>query len=97
MEAPFSNRILDEQRGPASPRPSIPSSAESPRPEQTPSKTAYFRGDEGVNDTSLFADHPAGANVAFCDGFTRLIGIDVDDAILIGLASRKGGEFVSPP
>ena len=50
-----------------------------------------------MNDTSLFADHPAGANVAFCDGSTRLIGIDVDDAILIGLASRKGGEFVSPP
>jgi prepilin-type N-terminal cleavage/methylation domain-containing protein/prepilin-type processing-associated H-X9-DG protein len=65
-----------------------------PPPQEAGTGTAYFRG---LADQSLFADHPGGANVAFCDGSTRLIGIDVDDTLLVGLASRKGGEIVSPP
>jgi len=65
-----------------------------PVPQASGSGTAYFRADA---DQSLFADHPAGANVAFCDGSARLIAIDVDDTILVGLASRKGREIVSPP
>jgi len=67
-----------------------------PEPRETPSKTAYFRGDNG-NDNSLFADHPGGANVALCDGSARLIGSDVDEAVLVSLASRKGRELFSPP
>jgi len=63
-----------------------------PVPQESPSRTAYFRP-----DASLFADHPGGANVAFCDGSVRLISTSVDDALLVGLASRKGGEIGSPP
>jgi prepilin-type N-terminal cleavage/methylation domain-containing protein/prepilin-type processing-associated H-X9-DG protein len=66
-----------------------------PQPQEAGTGTAYFRGT--VNDNSLFADHPGGANVAFCDGSVRLISTSVDDALLVGLASRKGGEIGSPP
>jgi prepilin-type N-terminal cleavage/methylation domain-containing protein/prepilin-type processing-associated H-X9-DG protein len=65
-----------------------------PRPQESPSRTAYFRPDA---DNSLFGDHPGGANVAFCDGSVRLISKSVDDALLVGLASRNGGEIVRSP
>jgi len=66
-----------------------------PQPQEAGTGTAYFRGT--VNDNSLFSDHPGGANVAFCDGSARLISVDVDEAILVGLASRKGREIVTAP
>jgi prepilin-type N-terminal cleavage/methylation domain-containing protein/prepilin-type processing-associated H-X9-DG protein len=66
-----------------------------PPPQEAGTGTAYFRGT--VNDNSLFADHPSGANVAFCDGSVRLISKSVDDALLVGLASRNGGEIVHQP
>lgn len=65
-----------------------------PPPHESQSRTAYFRPDA---DQSLFADHPSGANVAFCDGSVRLISKSVDDALLVGLASRSGGEIVLQP
>jgi prepilin-type processing-associated H-X9-DG protein len=65
-----------------------------PRPQESPSRTAYFRPDA---DQSLFADHPGGANVALCDGSVRLINESIEDAVLVSIASRKGGEIVAPP
>lgn len=65
-----------------------------PNPVDTGSGTAYFRGEA---DQSLFADHPAGANVAFCDGSVRLFDTSVADTVLVSMASRRGGEIVAPP
>ena len=63
-------------------------------PQEAGTGTAYFRG---LGDQSLFADHPGGANVAFCDSSVRLMDAGVDDTVLVGMASRKGGETASPP
>jgi prepilin-type N-terminal cleavage/methylation domain-containing protein/prepilin-type processing-associated H-X9-DG protein len=65
-----------------------------PPPQEADTGTAYFRG---LGDQSLFADHPGGANVAFCDSSVRLMDAGVDDTVLVGMASRKGGEIASPP
>jgi prepilin-type N-terminal cleavage/methylation domain-containing protein/prepilin-type processing-associated H-X9-DG protein len=62
-----------------------------PIPTSSPA-TAYFRNAASM---SLFSDHPAGAHVAMADGSVRMLSASTDDKIVIGLASRGGGEAVS--
>ena len=62
-----------------------------PTPTQSPA-TAYFRNAASM---SLFSDHPAGAQVAMADGAVRMVSTSIDDKVVIGLASREGGEAVS--
>jgi len=44
---------------------------------------------------SLFSDHPGGAHAAMCDGSVHFIPESISDSVLMGLASRNGGESVS--
>ena len=62
-----------------------------PTPTQSPA-TAFWRNAASM---SLFSDHPAGANVAMADGAVRLVANGTDERVLVGLASRAGGEAVS--
>lgn len=62
-----------------------------PVPTSSPS-TAYFRNAASM---SLFSDHPSGAHVAMADGAVRMLAASTDDKVVIGLASREGGELVS--
>ena len=62
-----------------------------PTPTSSPA-TAYFRNAASM---SLFSDHPAGAHVAMADGAVRMLAASTDDRVVIGLASREGGELVS--
>jgi len=64
-------------------------------PQPTPSPaTAFFRN---TANASLFADHPAGANVAVADGAVRFLAASMDDQIVLALASKSAGEALSLP
>jgi prepilin-type processing-associated H-X9-DG protein len=48
-------------------------------------------------NSSLFSDHPAGANVLLCDGSAHFFTDDTDLAVVTGMATRNGGEMVAKP
>jgi len=62
-----------------------------PIPTQSPA-TAFFRNAASM---SLFSDHPGGAHVAMADSAVRMVSEQIDDQVIVGLASRAGGEAVS--
>jgi prepilin-type N-terminal cleavage/methylation domain-containing protein len=64
-----------------------------PEPTMSPA-TAYFRNRA---DASVFADHPAGANVAVADGAVRFLASSMDDLVVIALASKNAGETTGLP
>lgn len=50
--------------------------------------------EEGAN-TPMFSDHPSGINALLCDGSVHFLNASTGKAVLLGLASRAGGELVS--
>ena len=59
----------------------------------------YYRSDSVNNPCSIFhfwSQHPGGANFLFADGSVRFIGYDAA-SVMPALATRAGGEAVSPP
>ena len=44
---------------------------------------------------SMGSDHPAGCQVAFCDGSTRTLRVEMSATVLGQLVTRRGGETVS--
>jgi prepilin-type processing-associated H-X9-DG protein len=44
---------------------------------------------------TISSDHPAGANVAMCDGSIRLLATETDEMTLFALATRDGGEVTT--
>jgi len=55
------------------------------------------RYDALFNDISLGSQHPAGTSVAKCDGSVAFASESMDFAVLLGIASRDGGETVNEP
>ncbi len=49
------------------------------------------------NGAELFSQHPGGVNTLFGDARVYFLAETIDLAVLQGLASREGGEAVSPP
>lgn len=49
------------------------------------------------NNSGFYSYHPGSSNFAFCDGATRVIPDDVDQAVFQKLGSRADGESVSLP
>jgi two-component system response regulator len=50
------------------------------------------RYDAVFNDISLGSQHPAGTNIARCDGSVAFTGDSTDFSVLLGMASRDGAE-----
>jgi hypothetical protein len=48
------------------------------------------------NDSSFSSQHPGGTQFGLCDGSVRFINDTIHYDLLLALASRKGGEAVSP-
>jgi prepilin-type N-terminal cleavage/methylation domain-containing protein/prepilin-type processing-associated H-X9-DG protein len=49
-----------------------------------------------TNQEQVYAFHPSGANVLFCDGSVSLIRADVNLNVLVALMTRSQGENISP-
>jgi prepilin-type processing-associated H-X9-DG protein len=49
------------------------------------------------NAQAMYSYHAGGVNALFGDGRVYFLDEDIDPAVLQGLASREGGEAVSPP
>jgi prepilin-type processing-associated H-X9-DG protein len=49
-----------------------------------------------VEENYIYSDHRGGANVLFCDGSTHFLAETTDGNIVVGLASRDGGETIPP-
>ncbi len=47
-----------------------------------------------AGNSSLFSDHPGGAQVLFCDGSVRFLAESIDVTVLLSLASRDGREVI---
>jgi prepilin-type N-terminal cleavage/methylation domain-containing protein/prepilin-type processing-associated H-X9-DG protein len=47
-----------------------------------------------AGNSSLFSDHPGGAQVLLCDGSVRMLTASIDVIVLLALASRDGGEVI---
>ncbi len=47
-----------------------------------------------AGNSSLFSDHPGGAQVLLCDGSVRLLAESIELTVLLSLASRDGGEVI---
>ena len=45
-----------------------------------------------TNDREIYAFHPAGANVALCDGSVRFLGASIDIRVTSRLVTARGGE-----
>ena len=55
------------------------------------------RYDAVFNDISLGSQHPAGTNIARCDGSVAFTGDSTDFSVLLGMASRDGAESLAAP
>jgi prepilin-type processing-associated H-X9-DG protein len=47
-----------------------------------------------AGNSSLFSDHPGGAQVLLCDGSVRFLAETMDVQLLLALASRSDGEVI---
>jgi prepilin-type N-terminal cleavage/methylation domain-containing protein/prepilin-type processing-associated H-X9-DG protein len=48
------------------------------------------------NNSEVYAFHPLGANVVFCDGSVHFLRKDINLCVLAALSTRSGGEQASP-
>lgn len=48
-----------------------------------------------AGNSSLFSDHPYGAQVLFCDGAVRFLAETVQAQVVLALASRRDGEMIA--
>ncbi|MBL8824344.1 MAG: DUF1559 domain-containing protein [Planctomycetia bacterium] len=46
------------------------------------------------NNWGIYAFHPAGANVLFCDGGVRFLPVGLDREVFAGIVTRDGGEVI---
>jgi prepilin-type N-terminal cleavage/methylation domain-containing protein/prepilin-type processing-associated H-X9-DG protein len=78
--------------------------ARGPAPAQLPplasDQASFFQRGTVLNPCDqlhFWSVHPGGANFAFGDASVRLVSYEVDNAVMLGLSTRNGGEAVALP
>lgn len=70
--------------------PAAPTGGQAIRPINPPPADAW----RNAGNSSLFSDHPGGAQVLLCDGAVRFLADTLDVQLLLALASRGDGEVI---